>query len=45
MTYAEFLHWCLAADAQKTVPPVPDLVQQVLNRLRRPNGPSPPRSL
>lgn len=42
MTYAEFLRWCLAADARETMPPVPDLVQQVLNRLRGPDGPSPP---
>ena len=41
MTYAEFLHWCLAMDAQKTGKPAAELVQQVLNRLRRAAGPDP----
>lgn len=42
MTYAEFLHWCLAEDARKIGAPAVELVQQVLNRLRRAAGPDPP---
>lgn len=41
MTYAEFLHWCLAADARKIGTPAAELVQQVLDRLRRAAGPDP----
>lgn len=41
MTYAEFLRWCLAVDARKTGTPAAELVQQVLNRLRRAADPDP----
>ena len=43
MTYAEFLHGCLAADARKTAPPAVNLVRRVLARLRGQTGPRPGR--